>query len=191
MNSHSAWMTISIRPDVSGSNMQNIEHYRERMMAHVSSTLCAFFLFIIFILIEQAQLLEFNYDEEFIDADRPSALRYHLPYEHDIYEDVYDHETSQSQYGEYRPDTAFNQMDDYVQQQQSESDPTLLDDQNNYHDNNDDDDESQTSTISSNHPNLNPFQTAQSVAVQEINTRSGHFRWRILADMNAKSSIVR
>lgn len=31
MNTYSAWMTISIRPDVSGSNMQNIEHYRERV----------------------------------------------------------------------------------------------------------------------------------------------------------------
>ncbi|KAH7645067.1 hypothetical protein HUG17_0605 [Dermatophagoides farinae] len=125
---------ILIKPDVGNNNMQNIyEYHRERMMAHISSTLCAFFLFLMFIMIEQAQFLEFNnYDDESLDSERPSALRYHLPYEHRLYDDIYDHETSESQYA------------------------------------------------------------TQSVAVQEINTKSGHFRWRILTDMNAmKSTIVR
>ncbi|XP_075587615.1 uncharacterized protein LOC142597556 [Dermatophagoides farinae] len=201
------------------------------MMAHISSTLCAFFLFLMFIMIEQAQFLEFNnYDDESLDSERPSALRYHLPYEHRLYDDIYDHETSESQYGEYSPDMALNEMDDYVQQSESESDSSPYssfdndnddddddddDDNDNDGDDNDDDDNnysssskpkntesstSTTTTTTTTTPVLKsdqiisspPFQATQSVAVQEINTKSGHFRWRILTDMNAmKSTIVR
>lgn len=83
-------------------------------MAHCSLALCGLILILIFLVLEQVQLLEINYDEELLQSNHPGGHQHHIPFRDNQHEDLYDHETSDTLHGDANTDFGYFDMDEYV-----------------------------------------------------------------------------